>query len=200
MSNNKSVLNVGGNSKAIALPNHFKNHQHILLDIDPTGEPDVVCDARELQTLHPGQYDAVYCSHNLEHYFAHDVKKVLSGFHHILKDDGFVQIRVPDLMLVMRRCMDDRLDLNDALYQSGLGPISVLDVIYGYGEQIERSGKDFFAHKTGFSENTLKKSLENAGFPSVFRINDPVQTLEINVIAFKAARSVDQVMHVLNPQ
>lgn len=197
--NNKSVLNVGGNSKAIALPAHFKNHEHILLDIDPTGNPDVVCDARELQRLSPGQYDAVYCSHNLEHYFSHDVKKVLSGFHHVLKSNGFVQIRVPDLVQVMRNCIENKLDLNDPLYQSGLGPISVLDVIYGYGEQIERSGQDFFSHKTGFSENTLKSALENAGFPSVFRINDPVQTLEINVIAFKSVRDVEQVMQVLQP-
>lgn len=27
-------------------------------------------------------------------------------------------------------------------------PISVLDVIYGYGRQIEESGQDFYVHKT----------------------------------------------------
>jgi hypothetical protein len=29
--------------------------------------PDIVCDARELTTLEEGLFDAVYCSHNLEH-------------------------------------------------------------------------------------------------------------------------------------
>ena len=42
------VLNVGGNSKAIALPPIFDGYEHLLLDIDPTGKPDLLCDAREL--------------------------------------------------------------------------------------------------------------------------------------------------------
>ena len=62
------VLNVGGNSKAIPLPPQYAGFEHILLDIDPSGNPDVVCDARQLDTLTADQYDAIYCSHNLEHY------------------------------------------------------------------------------------------------------------------------------------
>src|SRR5215510_1625876 len=81
----KKVLNVGGNNKAIAIPKHFEGWTHDLLDIDPRGKPDIVCDARKLTSLAPQTYDAVYSSHNLEHYFAHDVPKVLRGFHHVLK-------------------------------------------------------------------------------------------------------------------
>ena len=36
------VLNVGGNSKAIALPPIFDGYEHLLLDIDPTGKPDLL--------------------------------------------------------------------------------------------------------------------------------------------------------------
>lgn len=79
------VLNVGGNSKAIALPPIFDGYEHLLLDIDPTGKPDLLCDARELTSTPAAQYDAVYCSHNLEHYFRHDVPRVLAGFIHVLK-------------------------------------------------------------------------------------------------------------------
>lgn len=49
----KSVLNVGGGSKLIPIPGYFDGWQHDLLDIDPRGAPDLVCDARELETL-PG--------------------------------------------------------------------------------------------------------------------------------------------------
>jgi SAM-dependent methyltransferase len=107
----KKVLNVGGNSKAISIPKHFEGWTHDLLDIDPRGKPDIVCDARKLTTLAPDLYDAVYCSHNLEHYFAHDVPKVLRGFHHVLKPDGFAEIRVPDIALLMRTVVEKDLDL-----------------------------------------------------------------------------------------
>jgi SAM-dependent methyltransferase len=163
----RKVLNVGGGSKAIAIPPHYQGWVHHLLDIDARGEPDVVCDARELVSLTPGIYDAVYCSHNLEHYFTHDVPKVLKGFHHVLKDDGFAEIRVPDLAALMHAVVEKNLDLEDVLYQSPAGPIMVRDVIYGYGVEIERSGNDFYAHKTGFSPKSLIRIIGVCGFAPV---------------------------------
>lgn len=182
----KKVLNVGGNSKAIPLPPLYAGWEHHLLDIDPTGKPDIVCDARELATLEPEQYDAIYCSHNLEHYYQHDVAKVLAGFRHVLKPDGFAHIRVPDMAEVMRRAVQESLDIEDTLYQSGLGPITVLDVIYGYGRQIESSGCEFFAHKTGFTKKSLTAALARGGFSQVFV---SAASLEVGAYAFKQAPS-----------
>ena len=178
----KRVLNVGGNSKAIPLPPQYDGWEHHLLDIDPTGKPDIVCDARELATLEAEQYDAIYCSHNLEHYYRHDVAKVLAGFRHVLKADGFAHVRVPDMAEVMRRVVDEALDIEDVLYQSGLGPISALDVIYGYGRQIESSGCDFFAHKTGFTRKSLTQALARGGFTHVIAT---AASLEVAAYAFK---------------
>ena len=76
----RRVLNVGGNSRAIRLPAHFDGWEQHLLDIDPKVRPDILCDAREMLTLPGGNYDAIYCSHNLEHYFRHELPKVLAGF------------------------------------------------------------------------------------------------------------------------
>jgi ubiquinone/menaquinone biosynthesis C-methylase UbiE len=178
----KRVLNVGGNSKEIPLPAAYADHEHILLDIDPKGSPDLVCDARRLDTLEPAQFDAVYCSHNLEHYYRHDVPRVLAGFRHVLKDDGFAHIVVPDVQEVMRVAVANGIDIEDVLYTSPAGPITVLDVLYGYGVEIEKSGQDFYAHKTGFSRKSLLRALARAGFAKHF-----VQTgnLEIVVFAFK---------------
>ncbi|MDR1967108.1 MAG: methyltransferase domain-containing protein [Burkholderiaceae bacterium] len=184
-----SVLNVGGNSKAIALPSIFNGYEHLLLDIDPKGSPDLLCDARELLTTPAAQYDAIYCSHNLEHYHRHDVTKVLAGFVHVLKPHGFAHIRVPDLMDVMKTAVARNLDLDDVLYQSPAGPIQVLDVLYGWGVEIERSGVDFFAHKTGFSRALLRKVLAAAGFQTVYTATG---NLEISAIAF--LRPPDQAM------
>ena len=178
----KKVLNVGGNTKDIPLPPQYAGFEQLLLDIDPSGKPDIVCDARKLTTLEAGAFDAVYCSHNLEHYYRHDVPKVLAGFLHVLKEGGFAQIRVPDLKAVMKAVVDGGLDVEDVLYESPAGPIMVLDVLYGLGTEIEQSGQDFFAHKTGFTQKSLAKALNKAGFSKVF---SGLGKFEISALAFK---------------
>lgn len=177
------VLNVGGNSKQIPIPGYFAGWEHLLLDIDPRGNPDIVCDARLLTELPPAQFNAIYCSHNLEHYFRHDVAKVLAGFYHVLSDDGFVDIRVPDMGELIRLVAEKGIDIDDFLYDSPAGPIHVIDVIYGLGREIEESGSDFFAHKTGFTEKSLITRLYMSGFKTVFT---SASNLEVRAIAFKA--------------
>ena len=184
----RSVLNVGGNDKSIPIPDHYHGWNHLLLDIDPAGNPDILCDARKLDTLEAGQFDAIDCSHNLEHYYRHEVPKVLNGFSHVLKPDGFAEIRVPDLRAVMQAMLDRNLDIEDTLYQSPAGPIATLDVIYGLASQIERSGHDFFAHKTGFTAQSLQRTLIRH-FTHVY--TQPGM-LEIRALAFRGPPTPEQ--------
>jgi len=184
----KKVLNVGGNNKDVQLPPQYTGFEHILLDIDPKGSPDIVCDARELKTLEANQFDAIYCSHNLEHYYRHDVQKVLAGFMHTLKDGCFAQIIVPDIAELMRITVEENLDIDDVLYQSPAGPIMVLDVLYGYGAEIEESGQDFYAHKTGFTQKSLLAALHKSGFLKTFCAR---AGLEITALAFKGIPNKD---------
>jgi len=179
----RKVLNVGGNNKNIPIPEHYNGWQHVLLDIDPRGNPDVICDARKLAKLDANNYDAVYCSHNLEHYYKHKVPKVLKGFYHILREDGFAEIRVPDLGELMSIVVKNQLDIDDFLYQSSAGPITVRDVIYGYGVEIEKSRCDYFAHKTGFTLKSLLRILKECGFAYVY---GSAGNIEVKAIAFKA--------------
>ena len=178
------VLNVGGNNKGIPIPAHYSGWRHLLLDIDPRGGADFVCDARELLTQPAAQFDAIYCSHNLEHYYRHDAERVLRGFLHVLKPDGFAEIRVPDIRLVMQAMLEQALDIDDVLYHSGVGPILVRDVIYGWHVEIERTGQDFFAHKTGFTALSLSAALESAGFARVLPA-PPIGVYEARAFAFK---------------
>jgi hypothetical protein len=115
------VLNVGGYDKSIAIPAHYSGWEHLLLDIDPTTSPDICADAREMTELVPAAYDAIYCSHNLEHYYAHDLTRVLAGFLHVLKSDGFAEIRVPDLGVLMKNVVERFLDIEDTLYVTPAG-------------------------------------------------------------------------------
>jgi SAM-dependent methyltransferase len=187
----KRVLNVGGGSKAIRIPDYYDGWEHLLLDIDDRGTPDIVCDARKLETLTAGQFDAVYCSHNLEHYYPHDGAKVLQGFLHVLWTDGFAEIRVPDIQAVMNHVVQSGMGILDRLYDSPLGPISPHDVLYGYGKEIEQSGQDFYAHKTGFTAKTLHRALEQAGFLNTFVFVAP-DAFEIKAFAFKSEPTSEQ--------
>ena len=186
----KSVLNVGGGSKSTPIPDYFAGWQHDLLDIDARGAPDIVCDARELATLSAGIYDAVYCSHNLEHYYRHHGLTVVRGFLHILNETGFAEIRVPDIAQVIKALRDQQLELDDVLYQSPAGPITAHDVIYGLQTEIENSGQDFYAHKTGFTPKSLSKILTDGGFSRIFiSVN---QHLAVHALAFKTEPTSEQ--------
>jgi predicted O-linked N-acetylglucosamine transferase (SPINDLY family)/SAM-dependent methyltransferase len=183
------VLNVGGNNKSIPIPAQYDGWEHVLLDIDPAGAPDIVCDARQLEKLEAGAFDSVYCAHNLEHYHWHEVPKVLRGFLHVLRDDGYALICVPDMEALMRTVVARGLDIEDVLYESPAGPITVRDVIYGYGKEIAESGNDFYAHKTGFTAKSLAAALETAGFRQV-----SVQSgnLELTALARKQAAAGEE--------
>ena len=180
----KKFLNVGGNRKDIPVPAYYDGWEHVLLDIDPAGNPDIVCDARNLQTLESAQFHAVYCSHNLEHYYHHDVPKVLKGFRHVLKPSGFAMISVPDLEDVVRTMIERGLDLDDVLYKTVAGiPVLVRDVFYGWGFQMESSGQEYYSHKTGFTQTSLEAILKRNGFKYVF-----VQKSTFNILALAFTR------------
>jgi SAM-dependent methyltransferase len=182
----RNVLNVGGGSKLIAIPPHYAGWSQLMLDIDPNAKPDVLADARELARLEPALFDAVYCSHNLEHYYAHDVPKVLAGFAHVLKPGGFAEIRVPDVGAVARAMTERGRDMEDVLYTSPAGPITVRDVLYGLGRAIQKTGVDFYAHKTGFTRRSLGDALRRAGFGTVYRL-EPLAAFELRAVALRSA-------------
>lgn len=92
-------------------------------------------------------------------------------------------VRVPDIVVLMRTVVERGLDITDVLYQSAAGPITVRDVIYGYGPELEHSGNDFFAHKTGFTEKSLVNILHATGFPHVVSREG---SFEVTAFAFKS--------------
>lgn len=173
------VLNVGGGGRS--LPPLFNGWDQDLLDIDDSVHPDICCDAKDMFHLPPKTYDAVYCSHNLEHFYRHDVPRVLEGFHHVLTDAGFVLIKVPDMTSLFASVQGR--DISDTWYMAGENPISFHDVLYGWGLQMER-GNLYYSHKTGFTDKSLRVALNKAGFPQVFTSIEGMGNL--HAIAYKS--------------
>jgi hypothetical protein len=160
------VLNVGGGPTR-QLPPQYDGWKQCLLDIDPATNPDLCLDARELCTLDANQFDAVYCSHNLEHYYKHEVPVVLKGFHHVLKEGGFVDVSVPNIRGLCSAMIASNLDINDVWYRTGQGvPITFHDVMFGWGLQVE-FGNPWYAHKTAFTPLSLSEAFSRAGFAEV---------------------------------
>lgn len=161
------VLNVGGGASR-NLPPHYAGWEQSLLDIDLDVNPDICCDARDLAKQGLSGFDAVYCSHNLEHFYWHEVPGLLAGFKSVLGDDGFVEIAVPNISTLMREMVSRGLDLQDTWYRTGAGqPISFHDVLYGWGAAIG-GGNVFYAHKCGFTVASMGQVLSQAGFGSIW--------------------------------
>jgi ubiquinone/menaquinone biosynthesis C-methylase UbiE len=174
------VLNVGGGSSR-AISEIFNGWEQDVLDVDPAVKPDICLDAREMKTLPPGTYDAVYCSHTLEHFYRHEILAILEGFVHVLKEDGFVEAAVPNMQVLFSSIMQGSLDIEDVWYRSPSGPIMFHDVIYGFSKPMEQ-GNLFYAHKCGFSAESLCRCMARAGFRHIQIVE---QSLNLVVRAYR---------------
>lgn len=159
------VLNVGGGGGHLAHP-AFKGWQQKVLDIDASVKPDICLDARRMGTLPGGEYDGIYCGHTLEHFYEHEVPGVLAGFHHILKPAGFALVVVPDLQMVFDE-LSAGAGLGAVWYMAGPIPVTYHDALFGWSYMM-RQGNLYFAHKCGFTEDTLALALRKSGFASVY--------------------------------
>ena len=141
------------------------NWRQVSLDIDPNTEPDIVSSITNLQKVVPtGSFDAVFCSHTLEHLYAHEVPLAISEFKRVLKNDGFVLIRSPDLETATSLIVKHGTDY--VAYRSPAGPITPLEMLFGHTASIARGRKNM-GHKTGFTSGSLGKLLLAGGFPAV---------------------------------
>lgn len=136
----------------------------VRLDIDPDVEPDVVASITDMSPVPDMSVDAVYSHHNIEHIFAHEVSRAFEEFFRVLKPGGEVLLATPDLQNVARTIASGRLE--DTLYKSPVGNITPLDVVYGLRSDI-LTGREFMAHRTGFTRGTLGRRLGAAGFVDV---------------------------------
>jgi len=156
----ETLLHVGCGGTPV--PSWLTDYQETRLDIDPGYKPDIVADFRQIPVA-ADSYDIILCSHSLEHVHTDEVPVVLGEFYRVLKSNGRAIIVVPDLEGV--------LPTKEVLFIAPAGPITGLDMIFGYGPRLKEHPA--MAHKTGFVQWTLEKELSAAGFnPIVRRLPD----------------------------
>lgn len=142
----KTLLHVGCGSDP--LPDWLHGFKETRLDINPAANPDIVASMLDMGDI--GKFDVVLCRHALEHLYTHEVSIALEEFKRVLNDGGNLIVFVPDLQDVQAT--------EEVLMISPAGPITGLDLIYGFRKAIPEN--PYMQHKTGFMQDTLSKALE----------------------------------------
>ncbi len=164
----KRVLNTGSGPKdnqrlhAGFAPNRWSS---VRLDIDPRVQPDLVGTIQDMRSIVPdASFDAIWSSHSIEHLHSHDVLPALREFRRVLREDGFALITCPDLEVVASLLVERGLE--EPIYMSPAGPISVIDMIFGHRASVA-AGNIFMAHNTGFTTESLGTLILEAGVVEV---------------------------------
>jgi len=163
----KTFLHAGcGDSAPELLPRYFQNSgwKEVRLDINPNVKLDIVGSITDMSAVARASFDAVYSSHNIEHLYPHEVALAVREFARVLRPDGFLMITCPDLQSVAAKVAEG--NLTEAIYNSAVGEISPIDVIYGFRRDLA-DGNYWMAHKTGFTQRTLSECLIENGFAKV---------------------------------
>lgn len=163
----KTFLHVGcGPSRKSQTTSGFDRPEwkEVRLDIDADAQPDVLGTMTDMASIADASTDAIFSSHNIEHLYAHEVPLALGEFLRVLNDDGFAVIVCPDLQSACALVAEDRLV--EPAYTSPAGPISPLDILYGYRPALAQ-GKHYMAHRVGFTHKVLVATLHNAGFQTI---------------------------------
>ena len=190
----KTFLHVGcgNNNKSDLKGFNNDNWKEIRFDIDKDVNPDIVGTMTDMKSVETGSVDALYSAHNIEHIYPHQVPIALREFYRVLKEDGMVVITCPDLQSVCEVVVQDKL--LEPLYDSPSGPISPIDTMYGHRGFIAQ-GKEYMAHKGGFTYSVLNSAFYEAGFKVRIGGRRPLD-YELWLVAFKQKKSEEEIKKI----
>jgi len=193
----KTLLHVGCGPEDKSDLKGFDNDdwKEIRLDIDEDVNPDIVGTLTEMKLVETASVDAVYSAYNIDHIYAHEVPIALGEFYRVLKDDGLVIIKCPDLQSVAEAVVQDKL--LDTLYVSPIGAISAIDIMYGNRQEIS-DGNTYMEKKVGFTYTALDRSFFEAGFETRYGGRSQ-NAWELMLVAFKKKKSEEEIIKIANP-
>jgi SAM-dependent methyltransferase len=160
----KRFLNAGSGPPVRAMHAAFDPvlWTEVRIDIDPSTTPDLIGSIADMQgVVEDASFDAVWCSHCIEHLHDHEVLPALREFKRILNDEGFAILGCPNFEAVARIAVSE--DIESVAYLSPAGPVRLLDMVFGHSPSI-KDGSVHMAHRTGFTVDRLGRLAAKAGF------------------------------------
>tara|TARA_B110000008_G_scaffold277509_1_gene318946 strand:- start:245 stop:841 length:597 start_codon:yes stop_codon:yes gene_type:complete len=194
----KNLLNVGCGHSNISQIRGFDSEiwNEIRLDIDSNVKPDIIGSLTDMSKVETGSVDAIYSAYNLDHIYAHEVPIALKEFYRVLNYDGIAFVRCPDLQTICDLIAQDKL--LEPLYESPIGPIFPIDILFGNRQQIMK-GNEYMAKKVGFTYSVLNKTFAEAGFQARYGGRMPSNGGELAIVAFKQKKSEEQIKQIADP-
>jgi len=171
------------------------NWKEIRFDIDESFNPDIVGTMTDMKSVETASVDALYSAYNIDHIYPHQVPIALSEFHRVLKEDGMVVIKSPDLQRVCEAVAQDKL--LEPLYDSPAGPISPIDIMFG-NRKVIAEGNDYMDKKGGFTYSVLNGALYEAGFKTRYGGRSQ-KGWELTLVAFKQEKSEEGIEKIASP-
>lgn len=157
--------------------------QEVRYDIDPEVGADIVGSMVKMDQIPSGGMDAIFSSHSIEHQYPHEVPVALAECRRVLKPDGFMIITCPDLQGLASLLTKGRL--MEPFAVSPAGPISAIDVLYGYRPALA-AGNRYMQHRTGFTRGSMAAALQEAGFRAVAGISRGYPFFDLWMVAANA--------------
>ena len=193
----KTLLHVGCGPEDKSDNKGFDNEhwKEIRFDIDQGVNPDIVGTLTDMNLVETASIDAIYSAYNIDHIYAHEVPIALGEFYRVLKDDGMVVIKCPDLQRVCEAIVKDKL--LDTLYESPIGPISAIDIMYGNRKELSE-GNLYMEKKVGFTYGVLNGAFAEAGFKTRYGGRSQ-KGWELTLVAFKQKKSEEEIIKIANP-
>jgi SAM-dependent methyltransferase len=130
---------------------------------------DIYADMSNMNNIYESSCDAIFSCHSIEHLNAHDALQALKEFKRILRGDGFAIITCPDLQIAAQHIANG--DGTKQLYVSPAGPITALDMVFGYNRFTKTN--PHMAHRWGYDSRLLASVLHQAGFQTVAVMRNP---------------------------
>ena len=144
---------------------------YINVDIDKSGNPDVIDNVITLEKFSDSSVDCIESYHLLEHLTFYEAKRALKRWYALLVEDGLLIVECPNF----RRCLEllyhegnleEALGVKDKDLIDDQGINLALVGIYGWPPVIDKNPL-LQQHKWGWSPSAIMEELKEIGFKEV---------------------------------
>jgi predicted SAM-dependent methyltransferase len=147
-------LNIGAGS--------VRRDGYLSVDIRPEAKPDIVSAAWDLRSVANNSASEIYSRHMIEHLDPNDARRTLARWVDLLCPGGQLNVIVPDLEFHARQLLGTVTSTFPDQGQHAMAGF------YGWRDET-RGGDREDAHRWGYTEDSLTRALNEAGFDCIGR-------------------------------